>query len=152
MWRITILILVDFGCLTTCVAVGLDLYQSLSLQNFTSAKGPGAWYGRTRKSPSTTSRAPLGGNSKGHIVMFRNSPTSSIGALRKSIGYGPKLIHQETAGFSLWFQLPGPHFGVTLFLTHSHIFSWRATFCQDDRRVHLAAASLCRGGRECREG
>ena len=36
-------------------------------------------------------------------------------------GYGSKLNHQGTAGFSCWFHLPGLHFGVTLFLTHSRI-------------------------------
>ena len=38
-------------------------------------------------------------------------------------GCGSKLIRQGTAGFSLWFHLPGFHFGVTLFLTHSQIFA-----------------------------
>ncbi|CAJ1365608.1 unnamed protein product [Effrenium voratum] len=32
-----------------------------------------------------------------------------------------KTNHQGTAGFSLWFHLPGVHFGVTLFLTHSNV-------------------------------
>ena len=33
---------------------------------------------------------------------------------------GSKLNHQETAGFSPCFHLPGFHFGY-LFLTHSHV-------------------------------
>ena len=33
-------------------------------------------------------------------------------------GYGSKLGHQGTAGFSLWFHLPGLHFGY-LSLTHT---------------------------------
>ena len=36
-------------------------------------------------------------------------------------GYGSKLSHQGTAGFSLWFDLSGFLFGVILFLTHSHM-------------------------------
>ena len=36
-------------------------------------------------------------------------------------GHGSKLNHQETAGFSPCFHVPGFHFGATLFLTHSHI-------------------------------
>ena len=37
-------------------------------------------------------------------------------------GCGSKLSHQETAGFSLGFHLPGQAIlGVILFLTHSHM-------------------------------
>ena len=40
-------------------------------------------------------------------------------------GYGSKLNHQGTTGFSHCFHLPGCHFGVTLCLTHSQIGSFR---------------------------
>ena len=39
-------------------------------------------------------------------------------------GYGSKSNHQGTAGCSRSFHLPGFHFGVTIFLTHSHIWVW----------------------------
>ena len=35
-------------------------------------------------------------------------------------GCGSKYNHQGTADFSLWFHLPGFHFGYA-FLTHSHM-------------------------------
>ena len=38
-------------------------------------------------------------------------------------GYGSKLKHQGTAGCCPCFHLPGFHFGVTLFFTHSHVLS-----------------------------
>ena len=42
-------------------------------------------------------------------------------------GCGSKLSHQGTAGFSLWFHLPGFHFGY-LFLTHSHTMLTHSVF------------------------
>ena len=42
------------------------------------------------------------------------------------LGYGSKQNHQGTAGFSLWFHLPGFHFRYA-FLTHSHFFYTNGT-------------------------
>ena len=42
-------------------------------------------------------------------------------------GYGSKLNHQGTAGFSPCFHLPGFHFGY-IFLTHSQIRKWHLLF------------------------
>ena len=51
-------------------------------------------------------------------------PKSSYRCVAPSHGCGSKLSQEGTAGFSLWFHLPGFHFGY-LFLTHSHMASWR---------------------------
>ena len=43
-----------------------------------------------------------------------------VGFLVFGYGYGSKLNHPATAGFSPWFHLPGLHLGY-LFLSHSHM-------------------------------
>ena len=57
--------------------------------------------------------------------------------------YGSKLNHQRTTGFSPCFHLPGFHFGVTLFLTHSRISTFKAQTTnskasETSRHPHLA--------------
>ena len=53
--------------------------------------------------------------------------------------YGSNLNHQGTAGFSLWFHLPGFHFGY-LFLTHSHITNMRGRGVRGRYCQRLAAS------------
>ena len=71
-----------------------------------------------------------------------------MGGHTASCGCGSKLLHQGTAGFSPRFQLPGFHFGVSLFLAHSHVqrFSplgeWPGRALATRRLRHLASRLL----------
>ena len=62
---------------------------------------------------------------KVHDVSHKVKAADHSGSLSATFGYGSKLNHQGTAGFSLWFHLPGLHFGYAV-LTHNQFPSTRA--------------------------
>ena len=87
--------------------------------------GSGVGTGKTGEPRKSLSRSLLGGSLLLVVCIMKHRFEELLAGpprlLKPSSGYGSKLHHQGTTGFSHCVHLPGFHFGVTLFLTHSQV-------------------------------